>query len=530
MLIFTLLIDTLFPTHSNGYSPYIFRKRGLGIFCSILIIFNFLSSTLFPSFVEKSHAASYSSIELMGMANSSRAGASLPLLSYSKTLESAAYAKAQDMLNKNYWAHFGPNGESPWQFIVGAGYVYQYAGENLGRGFTDAQSLHNAWMASPSHYANIMKPEFRDIGIAIVEGNLQGEDTILVVQLFGAVPGAQNTENNQNIVTSNLPEPVSSSTSIKTNTSQNLTTKSRSSVSSISTKASPPKTPTIDNPANNSILNSDKFKLSGSTEIGSIVQIFKDEQIWSELNPDDSGRWELQNLDDLTEGEYSFKVRAIKNNLESDFSIALNIKIDKTPPKLKLISVESNSEKAVNDRFILVYQLDIEDADSPDIKIFRGNDEPLAYNYDSETKNIRFEVNIEDTRSYSVIVNDRAQNEVIMIMTSKELNERIFEHLKSKMGGSPVSCLNSACANESKTSNLTTIFNDSKIFANLNSMSLKQKVNLIFACGILILLVIDFLVLYKKKINLNRAKSLLHIPQFAAIIALALLSSFGIII
>jgi hypothetical protein len=40
-------------------------------------------------------------------------------------------------------------------------------------------------MASPTHRENIMKSQYHDIGFAIVNGVLDGEETTLVVQMFG---------------------------------------------------------------------------------------------------------------------------------------------------------------------------------------------------------------------------------------------------------------------------------------------------------------------------------------------------------
>ena len=100
------------------------------------------------------------------------------------------------MFANNYWAHFGPNGESPWQYITAAGYSYSMAGENLAQGFSYSKDVVDKWMASPTHRDNILKPEYQDVGYAIVNGQLQGEDTTLVVQLFGRKITAESNPNN----------------------------------------------------------------------------------------------------------------------------------------------------------------------------------------------------------------------------------------------------------------------------------------------------------------------------------------------
>ena len=68
------------------------------------------------------------------------------------------------MFSKNYWAHFAPDGStSPWDFIHQSGYNYIFAGENLAKGFTDANSVVAAWMNSPSHRENILSNKYKDV-------------------------------------------------------------------------------------------------------------------------------------------------------------------------------------------------------------------------------------------------------------------------------------------------------------------------------------------------------------------------------
>ena len=40
-------------------------------------------------------------------------------------------------------------------------------------------------MASPSHRENLLSDKYRDIGIGVVEGDLNGVDTTIIVQFFG---------------------------------------------------------------------------------------------------------------------------------------------------------------------------------------------------------------------------------------------------------------------------------------------------------------------------------------------------------
>lgn len=124
--------------------------------------------------------------ELLADTNVKRQAAGLPPLAINEELSKAAAAKARDMFSKNYWAHNSPDGRTPWDFIIESGYTYTVAGENLAKNFSDSDGVVAAWIASSSHRDNLLKPSYRDIGFAVVNGTLNGEETTLVVQMFGA--------------------------------------------------------------------------------------------------------------------------------------------------------------------------------------------------------------------------------------------------------------------------------------------------------------------------------------------------------
>lgn len=122
---------------------------------------------------------------LIQLTNIEREKNGLSSVTENTELDQAAAAKGQNMLAENYWAHFAPSGKSPWDFIQAAGYKFSYAGENLARNFYNSPDVVAAWMASPSHRENILNSHYVDIGMAVVQGTLQGEQTTLVVQEFG---------------------------------------------------------------------------------------------------------------------------------------------------------------------------------------------------------------------------------------------------------------------------------------------------------------------------------------------------------
>ena len=164
------------------FAPQRRKKTNLFIFGAV-----FITVLFFPA---RATYADYSAGTLVNLTNSARAQNGLGALSSNAQLTSAAYAKAQDMLDNDYFAHTSPAGKTPWDFILGSGYAYIFAGENLAIGYTDSDELFQAWMASATHRENILNSSFREIGMAVLSGEFEGAETIVVVQEFGA-PQAQ---------------------------------------------------------------------------------------------------------------------------------------------------------------------------------------------------------------------------------------------------------------------------------------------------------------------------------------------------
>src|SRR3990167_4926118 len=127
--------------------------------------------------------------KIIELTNAERAKQGLSVVKENEALNKAAYLKGMNMFEENYWAHFAPSGKSPWDFILGSGYKFTYAGENLAKNFYNSEDVVSAWMKSPTHRDNLLNSKYKDIGIAVVEGVLNGQKTTLVVQEFGTTQG-----------------------------------------------------------------------------------------------------------------------------------------------------------------------------------------------------------------------------------------------------------------------------------------------------------------------------------------------------
>lgn len=181
-----LLMHLFLPHHSNNQKAKILHPSGLSVLAlllvSVQIFLNLLPKT-FPKVL--GYAANIVPFDVVRLTNEKRAQNGLHALVLDSTLSAAAIAKGNDMLAKGYWAHFAPDGTSPWSFFLSFGYKYKYAGENLARDFASSEAAVSAWMNSPSHKDNILNSNYRDVGIGVVEGPLNGVDTTIIVQFFG---------------------------------------------------------------------------------------------------------------------------------------------------------------------------------------------------------------------------------------------------------------------------------------------------------------------------------------------------------
>jgi uncharacterized protein YkwD len=91
-------------------------------------------------------------------------------LTLDNRLNSAADAHATDMTTHNFFSHTGSDGSQPWDRMTRAGYSWSYAGENIGAGYSTASAAVQGWINSPGHCANIMNPNFTNLGVGYSTG------------------------------------------------------------------------------------------------------------------------------------------------------------------------------------------------------------------------------------------------------------------------------------------------------------------------------------------------------------------------
>jgi uncharacterized protein YkwD len=108
--------------------------------------------------------------------NRERAARGLPKLTEHADLRAAAEDHAVHMVDAQFFSHDAPDGTDMVDRILGAGYADGHGwslGENIAWGsgpLATAAAIHRAWMRSPGHKANILRRQFREIGIGIALG------------------------------------------------------------------------------------------------------------------------------------------------------------------------------------------------------------------------------------------------------------------------------------------------------------------------------------------------------------------------
>jgi uncharacterized protein YkwD len=108
--------------------------------------------------------------------NRERAAHGLPALRENAKLRQAAKGHSGDMVARGFFAHESSSGADMADRILGTGYARGQGwslGENIAWGtgsLATAAEIERAWMESPGHRDNILRREFREIGIGIALG------------------------------------------------------------------------------------------------------------------------------------------------------------------------------------------------------------------------------------------------------------------------------------------------------------------------------------------------------------------------
>ena len=105
-------------------------------------------------------------------------------LAWNEALADAALAHSRDMAAKDYFSHVDATGSGVAQRATRAGYRWRHVGENIAAGTGSPEQVVAGWLASPGHCANMMAPDFDDMGAAFA-ANPGSKLDIYWTQTFG---------------------------------------------------------------------------------------------------------------------------------------------------------------------------------------------------------------------------------------------------------------------------------------------------------------------------------------------------------
>jgi hypothetical protein len=132
-------------------------------------------------------------------ANRERAAHGLAPLKWSDTLAGAAHQHAVRMAAQNTLTHQLPGEPGMVDRASQAGARFTTLAENVAEG-PNAESVHQGWMNSPPHRANLLNAQLDSIGIAVAER----DGVLFAVEDFSLAVGKLSVEGQEGIVAAKL--------------------------------------------------------------------------------------------------------------------------------------------------------------------------------------------------------------------------------------------------------------------------------------------------------------------------------------
>lgn len=112
--------------------------------------------------------------EMWELVNNERRAVGLKELKFDNSLRDVGRDHCADMFKRNYFSHYTPEKESPFDRLDKAKIDYIAAGENLA--YAPSLALaHQGLMNSPGHKANILRDSFGTLGVGVIDGGLYGK-------------------------------------------------------------------------------------------------------------------------------------------------------------------------------------------------------------------------------------------------------------------------------------------------------------------------------------------------------------------
>ncbi|MBM3699895.1 MAG: hypothetical protein FJW68_03115 [Actinobacteria bacterium] len=110
---------------------------------------------------------------ILHLINTVRADRGLAALQPHQSLIDISRTRSTDMLSRNYFSHYTPEGKTVFNIFRECGITFRAAGENLAHSrpadIGSPEAFINAWMNSPTHAANILQSKYGIVGVGMAE-------------------------------------------------------------------------------------------------------------------------------------------------------------------------------------------------------------------------------------------------------------------------------------------------------------------------------------------------------------------------
>lgn len=319
------LKNAFIPHEGNDFQPHALRRHMLHWYAGILVASKILVVALVSFYAGPARVSDITPPNIVKQTNIARQANKLPTLKTNSLLNKAAQAKANDMIRQQYFAHISPSKVTPWAFFKQAGYSYRYAGENLAIDFAESEDVIQAWLNSPSHRRNLLSTRYTEIGVAVASGNINGTQSLLVVQMFGTPTKAVVKKS---AAAPQTPSPVS----VKAQLAQPTVLGEEEVAQPEPIPATPPTVPVIATPSDQSIVQTNLPEIVGSATPGSTVSLQLDGQSIATTTVDSSGVFTSIPSSAIPDGQHTLRAVANANGLTSEYSQDQRITVDTQAP------------------------------------------------------------------------------------------------------------------------------------------------------------------------------------------------------
>jgi uncharacterized protein YkwD len=140
-----------------------------------------------------------SELDLVGLTNRSRVAAGLDPLVVDARLAELARWRSRDMVDRDYFSHRIPGGDTVFDEMSRRDYCFALAGENIGWNTWDDDAataeIHAMFLGSPGHRRNVVGPAWAVIGVgAYKDADGRKIWTVLFADPCGVVEPASDAE------------------------------------------------------------------------------------------------------------------------------------------------------------------------------------------------------------------------------------------------------------------------------------------------------------------------------------------------